>query len=124
MKMRSFTFRLLLYSLFIAIVDYSWNELMPDNVFVTHIWFIFIFFVLSTMIFHFFSMISAEKKPQYFIRFYMGSTALRMMLCLIVIITYRFINKPSFVPFAIAFMVHYFLFTIFEVILLLRYLRK
>lgn len=122
--MKSFVIKLLLYSLFIAAINYFWNEFMPANVLIPHIWFIFSFFVLSTLIFHYFTLNNAQKEPQKFIRFYMASSAIRMMLCLVIIVAYRFINKPFFVPFALAFMAHYFLFTIFEVIMLLRHLRQ
>ena len=122
--MRSFAIKLIVFSFIIAAIDYCWNKFMDSNMFIPHVWFIFSFFFLITMIFHLLTMMSAKKKPQNFIRFYMGSTALRMMLCLIVIVAYRFVNKPTLIPFALAFIAHYFLFTIFEVTMLLRHLRK
>ncbi len=122
--MKPFIIKLALYSFLIALADYCWNNYMPSAYFIPKIWFILGFFVAVTIIFHFFTMVAAKGKPQNFIRFYMGSTALRMALCLIVIIVYRFIDKPTVIPFVLAFMVHYFLFTIFEVAAVLRFLRK
>jgi len=54
----------------------------------------------------------------------MGSTALRMMLCVTTVLVYRFIDKPTVIPFAIGFLAHYFLFTIFEVSVLLKHLKQ
>lgn len=122
--MRSFITKLSIYSLFIALADYSWNNFMPASNLVPNIWFIFSFFIILTIAFHFFIMKAATGRPQSFVTFYMGSTALRMILCLIVIVAYRFIDKPNIIPFAIAFILHYFLFTIFEVTTLLRQFRK
>ncbi len=82
------------------------------------------FFIVTTLGFHLFSIKAAKGKPQNFIRFYMGSTALKMGLCLMVILIYRFADKATVIPFAIGFMFHYFLFTAFEVILLLKHLKK
>lgn len=122
--MKSFITKLSIYSLFIALADYSWNNFMPVSNLIPNIWFIFSFFIILTIAFHFFIMKAAMGRPQSFVTFYMGSTALRMMLCLIVIVAYRFIDKPNIIPFAIAFILHYFLFTIFEVTTLLRHFRK
>ncbi len=122
--MKQFIIKLALFSILIFIADYSWNAFMPEGYFIPKIWFIFGFFVCIIMVFHFFMVRAATGEPQKFIRFYMGSTALRMALCIIVIIVYRFIDKPTVIPFSLAFIVHYFLFTIFEVTSVLRHLRK
>ena len=122
--MKSFITKLSIYSLCIGIADFSWNNFMPVSYLVSNIWFIFGFFILLTTAFHFFITKAAKGRPQSFVTFYMGSTALRMMLCLIVIVAYRYIDKPNIIPFAVAFILHYFLFTIFEVTTLLRQFRK
>jgi hypothetical protein len=122
--MKPFVTKLALYSFLIALADYSWNNFMPVENLVPKIWFIFSFFIVVTISFHFFILNAAKGRPQSFVTFYMGFTALRMVLCLIVIIAYRFIDKPNIIPFAVAFILHYFLFTIFEVTTLLRHFRK
>ena len=122
--MRSFVLKLLAFSIFIAAADYCWNRFVSQEYFVPHIWFIFSFFVGTTMLFHVVTMNVAKGKPQNFIRYYMGSTALRMALFVAVILVYRFMDKPTLIPFALGFLVHYFLFTIFEVIVLLQQLRS
>ncbi len=122
--MKSFIAKLSLYSLFVALADFCWNNFMDASYHVTNIWFIFCFFTILTITFHFFIIKASKGRPQSFVTFYMGSTALRMMLCLIVIVAYRYFDKPNIIPFAIAFILHYFAFTIFEVTTLLRLYRK
>ena len=122
--MKLFFIKLFLFSLIIVIMDYCWNVFMPIEVAVPRIWLIFGFFVVLTIGFHILITNAAKGKPQNFIRFYMGSTALRMMICLIVIVAYRFADKPTVIPFAIGFLGHYILFTIFEVSSLLKTLKK
>ncbi len=97
---------------------------MPLDKHIPHAWIIFGFFVIITAGFHFLTISASKGKPQAFIRFYMGSTGLRLMLYMMVIIVYRFYDKPTLIPFALGFMAHYFLFTIFEVPVLLKELKK
>jgi hypothetical protein len=82
------------------------------------------FFSIITAVFHYFSINASKGKPQAFIRYYMGATALRLFLYAIIIVVYRFQDKPTLVPFAIGFMGHYFLYTLFEVPILLDELKK
>lgn len=122
--MKPFFTKLSIYSILIAAMDYCWNNFMPPEDFIPKIWFILGFFIAITIVFHILITNAANGRPQNFIRFYMGSTALRMAICLIVIVVYRFADKPTVIPFALGFMVHYMLFTIFEVTSLLKLLRK
>jgi hypothetical protein len=49
---------------------------------------------------------------------------IRLFAYILILLLYRFIDKPTLVPFAIAFVLHYFLFTAFEVMALVRQFRK
>ncbi len=122
--MKSFIAKLAPYSFFIALADFLWNNFMEPKYLIPQVWFIFGFFIVLTISFHFFILNASKGRPQQLITSYMASSALRMILCLIVIIAYRFIDKTGIIPFAVAFILHYFLFTIFEVTLLLRHFRK
>jgi hypothetical protein len=97
---------------------------MPLEKHIPHVWMILGFFSITTAIFHFFAMQATKGKPQSFIRYYMGSTALRFFMYIMIIVAYRFYDKPALIPFAIGFMGHYFLFTVFEVPVLLGELKK
>jgi hypothetical protein len=88
------------------------------------VWGMIGFFIAMTALFHFFAINASKGKPQGFIRYYMGSTAIRFLLYIMIIIAYRFHDKSTLIPFAIGFMAHYFLFTMFEVPLLLKELNK
>ncbi len=122
--MRLFLIKLFIFSLSILLIDYYWNQTMPQEYKIPQIWFILGFFVALTLAFHLFSIRFSDGNPQQFIRFYMGSTALRMLLCISAIVAYRFIDKSTVIPFAMGFLVHYFLFTIFEVSSLLKQLKQ
>jgi len=122
--MKSFLIKLFAFTIFISIIDFCWIRFMPVEKHIPHIWTMIAFFVLMTSCFHFLAVNQSKGKPQGFIRFYMGSTAFRLFLYIMVILAYRFYDKPTLIPFAIGFMAHYFLFTIFEVPVLLKELKK
>lgn len=122
--MKDFSIKLLLFCVLIAAVNFGWIHFMPVEKHVPHVWLMIAFFTFVTALFHFLSIHASKGKPQGFIRFYMGSTGLRLMLYIMIIVAYRFYDKPTLTPFAIGFMAHYFLFTVFEVPLLLKALRN
>ncbi len=122
--MNNFFIKLLLYAMLIALLDFCWIHFMAIEKQVPHVWLMLVFFVVTTAAFHFLSLRQSKGKPQSFIRFYMGSSALRFFIYIMIIVAYRFHDKPTLIPFAIGFMAHYFLFTIFEVPVLLQELKK
>lgn len=121
--MKGFLVKLSIFSFFVAAGGYCWNTFMPAYA-IGAMWAVFAFFVLVTLVFHVLTMKFAEGDPQRFVRYYMASTAVRMLLSVTLILVYRFIDKEGVIPFAMAFMAHYFAFTIFEVGQLLKELKK
>ena len=122
--MKSFLVKLLFFTILIAAIDFCWIRFMPVEKHIPHVWMMAGFFAISTALFHFLSIRASKGRPQGFIRYYMGSTALRLFVYIMIIMIYRFYDKNSLVPFAVGFMGHYFLFAFFEVPALLRELRK
>lgn len=122
--MKSFFIKLSAFTVLIAAGNFGWIRFAPVEKHIPHIWLMLAFFACVTAVFHYLSLRASKGRPQAFIRYYMGSTALRLFLYLFVIIAYRLYDKPTLIPFAVGFMVHYFIFTAFEVPLLLRDLRK
>jgi hypothetical protein len=122
--MKNFFIKLFLFSLFISLLDYCWIRFAPVEKHIPHIWLMIGFFTIVTTIFHILSLNESKGKPQAFIRFYMGSTLIRLMLYMLIIVAYRFYDKPTLTLFALGFMAHYFLFTVFEVPLLLKELKN
>lgn len=122
--MKAFFIKLCLFSLILSALDFCWIRFAPVGKHIPHVWWMILFFIGMTVLFHFLSLRSSKGKPQAFIRFYMGSTAFRLFLYVMIIAAYRFYDKSQLIPFALGFMAHYFLFTVFEVPILLKELRK
>ncbi len=79
-------------------------------------WMIFAYFSIITLLFHFGITKATESRPQVFVRYYMGSTTLKLLLNLGIIVVYAMLHKALAVNFIITFMIFYFLYTIFEVV--------
>lgn len=122
--MKNFLIKLFLFSGIIATLDLCWHFFSPAENRIPFVWPMLLFFMAASALFHALSIQASKGRPQAFIRFYMGSTGIRLFAYLLVILAYRFYDKPTLVPFAIGFMAHYFLFTAFEVPVLLKELRK
>ena len=123
--MKSFLLKLFLFSLLIAAADYCWQKFMGEQFPVRYLWYILIFFVAATLLFHFLTLKAAASAPKNFVRYYMGATGLRLLIYVAVIFIYRLSEgKEAAISFAIAFMAHYFLFTVFEVVMLLKQLNS
>lgn len=50
-----------------------------------------------------------------FIRYYMGATALKLLIYLFAVVIFAVANKPMAIPFAVGFLYFYLVFTAFEV---------
>ena len=123
--MKSFLLKLFLFSLLMAGADYCWQQFMSEQFQVRHLWYILIFFIAATLVFHFLTLKAAAGAPKNFVRYYIGATGLRLLIYVAVIFIYRLSEgKEAAIPFAIAFMTHYFLFTVFEVVMLLKQLNS
>ena len=117
--MKSFLVRLVLFSTSIGLLDLFWNHLVPANP-IPHPEVVILIFFVITALFHYIITKNKDARPQVIVRYYMSGTVLRLFLYIIILLLYRFIDKPTLIPFAIAFVLHYFLFTVFEVMALMK----
>ncbi len=84
-------------------------------------WFVSILFFLSTGLLINFILFKKYADPKDFVFKIMFTSMLRLLLCMIGVFIYSLIDKPHMVSFALHFMLHYILFTIFETSYLLKY---
>jgi hypothetical protein len=83
-------------------------------------WCILGYFVFLTVVSHAGLERSTKQRPQVFVRYYMASTSIRLLAHLIVIISYAALNPSNARFFIIIFMIAYFVFTVFEVVYVMR----
>lgn len=118
---------LIQYAIFLAIVAgalFAWNQTAP--VYKTHplAWGIFAFFTIAYALGHFYIQGSEGQRPAVFVRRFMATTTIRLMVFLLALTLYAFTHKPEAVLFIWHFLAFYAAFTIFEVASLSHHFRK
>jgi hypothetical protein len=124
MPIRKFIVSLLVYTLFVGILDFLWIRFAPARLHFPHPWIVLGFFFTVTILFHLGVVRSAEKSPAAIIRFYMLTSGIKLLSYVIIMVAYLYIDKPHGKLFAIGFLGHYFIFSAFELTSLLRHFKK
>src|ERR1035437_4171951 len=114
--------KLILFSLLLLIITLLWNYFLPENLHAIYAIYILIYFFISTLFVHRLLLKANKKSPQNFIRTYMSSTGIRLLLNLLIIFVYILIdhNHSTKIAFALTFFFFYFSFQIFEVSSLMK----
>lgn len=108
----SYPIKLLITSIIAGAGLFIWNQYMLAEYINNHVYYVLPFFIAFSFI-SFQSLVKtldSENKNAFTMRF-MGSTGIKMFVCLIVIVIYAFINKTQITSFAVLFLFLYFLFT-------------
>jgi len=79
---------------------------------------------IATCSSHFWIMKTVTDKPKAFVRIFMLQTTLKLFLYMAFIVGYLFFYRQHGVPFIVHFFVVYLIFAIFDVSLILKFVRK
>lgn len=120
----SFIYKLAFLSIIMAFLLSGWNHYAPEEFVLIQGFYAILYFFLSTALFHRMTIKANGKSPRHFVRTFIGTTAIRMFLGLILLMIYTLISKATAMEFALVFLLLYFIYLIFEVILLLKYFRN
>ncbi len=113
----------IIFSFVLIVIALLWDLFVPENLKSPASPYIVIYFFLATIITHRILMKTNKQSPQNFIRAYLGTTALRLFLNLMIIIAFMLINRAGATAFTLSFLVFYFLYLIFEIISLQKDLK-
>ncbi len=114
----------IVFSFVLIVLALLWNLFVSESLKSPTSPYIVIYFFIATVVTHRLLMKSNKQSPQNFIRVYLGTTAFRLFLNLIIIIAYMLINRAGAMSFTLSFLVFYFLYLIFEIISLQKDLKK
>ena len=115
---KKFSFRILVFSAVVAGLTVLFQWLCP-NYASPALPFIVLFFCIITLFTIYIVLRDEKGKAQNrFISNYYLSRIIKIFSCLIFLIAYILLNKPDALRFAIAFLVVYFMYSIFEVVVL------
>ncbi len=113
--MQKFIIKLIVITSLTAGVYALLGNVIPAKWYYINFYWLPIFIAFITLILHH-GLYTRRNDGKKFIRYYMGSTGLKLFIYLTTIIIFAFINKPMVIPFALCFFFFYFCFTIFEVL--------
>lgn len=115
-----FTLGLFIFSIVLGAITFGLTFVLPTSYFSPAIPFLFPFFFASTYLL--FSILNKADNLSFskFANRFMLATFTKLMLFVIVMLTYVFTNRPDAVPFIIAFFILYIAYTAFELIYFLK----
>lgn len=115
---RKFSFRIIVFSVIIAGLSLLFQWLFPQYATPALPFIVLFFFVITLLTLYIVLRNNDGQEGKRFVSAYMLSRTIKILSCLLFLFLYMFLNKEDAIKFAIAFMVIYFLFAIFEVVVL------
>lgn len=116
----NFLKKLVLFSAIIAAVSYFVYFYFIPIYYLQIFPFVLLFFMISTVAVHAVLMKSLEKRPLLFVNTFMLSTIVKLFVYLIFLVIYLAIDRANALIFTIYFLSLYFLYTGFEVVVILK----
>ncbi len=101
-----------------------WEQFASDRFQSDFMWALWFFFFASTAFIHYILISVSEKDPKRFIGFYLGITGIKLFAYLSIITAYALLKKEAALGFTLWFLVLYFLYSGFEVVMLLKQFKK
>lgn len=118
--MAKYSKTLIIVTIVVALLTFLAQLFLPEN-FVTPAWpMVLLFFLVINFLCYWATVSANDGKPNRFITRFMGLTVARLFLFLIIIAVYAFTRKDDVVPFTILFFIYYLIFSIFEILAVLR----
>lgn len=115
---RKFSFRIIVFSVTIAALSLLFQWLCPQLATPALPFIVLFFFAMTLFTMYVVLRNDDGDNGRKFVSAYMISRTVKILSCLLFLFLYMFLNRQDAVRFAIAFMVIYFLYAIFEVVVL------
>ena len=121
---KRFLLRELLFTICIAGIAFLLFGSLLADYYLPIFWIMLGVIALLTGIFHYSLIQIQENQSSRFSQRFMMISGIKMMIYLVFITSYAFMNPEKATSFLISFFILYLLYTVFEVILSVRYLKK
>ena len=115
---RKFSFRIIVFSVIIAALSLLFQWLWPQFATPALPFIVLFFFAMTLFTLYIVLRSDNGEDGRKFVSSYMISRTVKLLSCLLFLLLYMFLNREDALRFAIAFMVIYFLYAIFEIFLL------
>jgi len=117
---KKFLFNLLIFSLILVLLTVLLSFIMPEGILSGWIPYLFILFIVVTAGVYFMTMKMAERSARSFVTGFMAATFIKLFLYFAIIIIYALFVKVEVISFVLTFFIMYLMYTIFEVIMVVR----
>jgi hypothetical protein len=121
---KKFLFRELIFVVIIAVIAFALFQTVLAEYYLPVFWVLLALITVFTAVFHLSILQVSEKNAVKFSSKFMMVSGIKMIAYLILIVYYAFSFPEKAKTFLISFFVLYLLYTVFEVILIVRYLKK
>jgi hypothetical protein len=122
--LKSFPFKLTLFSIFSLGLLFLWKTYASERFQSDFMFVLWLFFVVSTALIHYLLMKVSENEPKRFVGFYLGLTGIKLLAYLFIIMIYALLKREAALGFTLWFLVLYFMYSGFEVVMLLKQFKK
>jgi len=115
--------KIIIFTLIVSLIQFLLFMQLPERFVSDALAVIILFFFGFTTIMHRYLLKSTEGRPQKFIFTFMLMTTVKLLMYLSIILIYVVFNRDDALGFIGAFLLNYFIFTIFEIIEIMKYLK-
>ena len=115
---RKFSFRIIVFSVIVAGLALLFQWIWPQLATPALPFIVLFFFVMTLLTMYIVLRGDTGRDGRKFVSSYMLSRTVKLLSCLLFLLLYMFLNHEDAIRFAIAFMVIYFLYAVFEIIVL------
>lgn len=115
---RKFSFRIIVFSVIVAALALLFQWIWPQLATPALPFIVLFFFAITLLTMYIVLRSDGGNDSRKFVSSYMISRTVKLLSCLLFLLLYMFLNREDALRFAIAFMVIYFLYAVFEVFLL------
>ena len=112
--------KLIILTLAVFLVFYATAYFLPLELVTPAMPYLILLSASVTLIFHYVILKASEKKFSRFISYFMIATVLKLLLYIIIIFLYVYLNRSDTLPFVVTFLLLYIIFSVFEIINLLQ----
>jgi len=123
-SLRKFAIQLILLTIFCIIAGLLTFKSFLEEYYFTGYIVMPVLFLGITLGVHTYLIKASQDKPRKFTSKFIGATGLKMFIYIIFIAIYILIDRQHAIPFLISFLILYILYTVFEVISVLNYLKN
>ncbi|OYT17382.1 MAG: hypothetical protein B7C24_02770 [Bacteroidetes bacterium 4572_77] len=121
--LKSFFIKITIFTLVVSSFQFLLYSFYSAKYYTTAWPFLIMFFFVFTAFMHYRLLKATQGRPQKFIFSFMMFTTVKILLYLGLILIYVLLNRADAAAFILAFLLNYFLFTIFEIISVLKFLK-